>query len=76
MIASFTVFYMDDKELMLLHWKEFTPAILSLAVLWLHLYLEMHCFINHQGACIAAYVILLILKFLIGPLKAQLHAKW
>lgn len=83
--ASFTVFYMDDKELLKLHWKEFTPADSSIAIRKRKiLFLVFGCiaamliladalYSTASVAVIAVLAILLILKFLIGPLKAKLH---
>lgn len=82
--ASFIIFYMDDEELMSLHWKEFTPADSSSSIKKKKLlFLLSGCivamliigdavFYTKSIALTRILLILLLLKFLIGPLKAQL----
>ena len=85
--ASFIIFYMDEEELMLLHWKEFTPmdsssSIRNKKILFLisgcivaALIIGDALFYKTSIVLVIVLVLLLLLKFLIGPIKVQLHAK-
>lgn len=85
--ASFSIFYMDNEELMMLHWKEFTLADSSLNIRKKKLlFLISGCvvamliiadalFYTKSFLLILVLLLSLVLKFMIGPIKARLMRK-
>lgn len=85
--ASFSIFYMDNEELMMLHWKEFTLADSSLNIRKKKLlFLISGCvvamliiadalFYTKSFLLIFVLLLSLVLKFMIGPIKARLMRK-